>query len=206
MSSTPRASWARFTDSRPLLAMQLPNYTALRSLEWVWPCHRPTNNRRILNTWYFLHPFFVFHGYNPYVHKDPKAFCSPLISSTKRSTVDVPFPFAQYCCQDESQIESDFIVSVIPSLKMRRQLMSPRQLSVACAQQELAGRGDQVRNWWMLPGVDFLWTWNHAGQFMARVLQMSCWRSVCYILMPSVAIRGYSHYWIYSWTDFCRHA
>ena len=39
------------------------------------------------------------------------------------STADALLPFAQHCCQDESRVEFDFIVSAIPSLKMRQQLI-----------------------------------------------------------------------------------
>jgi hypothetical protein len=69
------------------------------------------NRKRILLTWSFLRPFFISQGYSLYVHKDPKAFCSSLIPCTKRTTAEMLFPFAQYCCQNDSQLEFDFIVS-----------------------------------------------------------------------------------------------
>ena len=135
------------------------------------------NRKRILHTWHFLHPFFISHGYNPYVHKDPKAFCSPLISSTKRNTADALFPFAQYCCQDESQLEFDFSVSAMlfllsgcgsswcHSCQLSRPLCGLR-----------ATRMDRM--WWsstQLANACYgSWHfWNYAGRFPVQALQMS---------------------------------
>jgi len=72
------------------------------------------NRKRILHTWsFFLRPFFISQGYSLYVHKDPKAFCSSLIPCTKRTTAEMLFPFAQYCCENDSQLEFDFISPLV---------------------------------------------------------------------------------------------
>ena len=85
-----------------------------------------TNQRkRILHTWHFLHPFFASHGYSSYVPKDPKDCFSPLIPSTKHGieTVEtMPFPFAQYCCQGDNQVEFNLIVSAIVSIHIRNEI------------------------------------------------------------------------------------
>lgn len=71
---------------------------------WIWnPADVVlawTNNRkRTLHAWRFPRPFFISHRYSIHVHKDPKAFCSSLIPSAKRTTAETLFPFAQYCRQ-----------------------------------------------------------------------------------------------------------
>lgn len=93
------------------------------------------NRKRILYTWRFLRPFFASHGYSLYVHSDPTAFCSSLIPCTKRTTAEAIFPFAQYCCHNDDQLEFDFVVSAIYfSQDTQCPITNSVALCVACAQ------------------------------------------------------------------------
>jgi hypothetical protein len=116
------------------------------------------NRKRILYTWHFLRPFFASHGYSLYVHSDPTAFCSSLIPCTKRTTAEAIFPFAQYCCRDDDQLEFDFTVSAIISLRIRSVLISPTQSPFVWPARNKNGQDVMIKyatHQLLLTGIDF---------------------------------------------------
>ncbi len=103
-------------------------YWTVRSWLWnypvtedyaIWDTGDPTDEQvfesdriRLLRIWRFLRPFFVSHGYHPYVLKDPTDIFSEIVPSIPASTEKMTFPFAQRFYRTDDDAETNFFVGL----------------------------------------------------------------------------------------------